>query len=207
MTKPHSTIATPVAFLTLLAILCFSCGSNTDKSDQSDKSTQTATAKPDSIPIGEEIEGDFDGDGQKETAMIVQTADKDYNKEGSTKQFAVKFSKASLPSFPIGCCEPQLFYEGDFMRDKKDKFSVYLAPADFIKDHNYTFTTYGLNGKSFRPVLPVSNIRMVGRLIPESSLEDIISVDEAGKVWVRRHNSEDMGMADSWIIEEYVIPE
>lgn len=92
------------------------------------------TADPSRPPADSNaITGDFNGDGQTDTAYIVRTKNGYGNPmedDGVADEYAVRFAGNKLPDAKIGCCEARLFNEGDLNLDGADEFSVYQWPMN-----------------------------------------------------------------------------
>ena len=91
--------------------------------------------------IGEKIQGDFNGDGIKETAKVVKTKNRIGNpiEDGIAEEYEIQFSDPNLKSIKVGCCEVRLINEGDLNNDKTDEISIFQAPMNGC---TYSMTTY-----------------------------------------------------------------
>jgi hypothetical protein len=138
------------------SIVADSTSESTTISLQSNADTGIAATatKSDSIATGVKVQGDFDGDGIQEWAMVVQTTRRQGNpvEDGTAGEYAIKFSDNKFHSFSIGCCETMLINEGDLIGDKKDKLSTFQSP---MNGNAYTMTTYALvNGRWRKAIEP-----------------------------------------------------
>lgn len=87
------------------------------------------------------ITGDFNGDGQTESAFVVRTKQGYGNpaEDGVPDEYALRFSDTSLPQLNIGCCEARLINEGDLNSDSTEEISVFQAPTN---GNTYFMTTW-----------------------------------------------------------------
>ncbi|KFF02407.1 hypothetical protein [Flavobacterium reichenbachii] len=108
--------------------------------------------KADRILVGAKIEGDFDGDGKNEFAIVTKTKTGEGNpvEDGTPDEYTISFSNTSLKPIVIGCCEAQLINEGDLNEDGKDEFSVFQAPMNGC---TYSMTTYSLQNSNWKQVI------------------------------------------------------
>ena len=149
---------------TIVSFLVFSCNTKNNNeitsSSSTAKSIDTAKSetksiqpeKTDRILIGPKIEGDFDGDGKDEFAIITQTKQGEGNpvEDGTPDEYAISFSNKELKPILIGCCEAQLINEGDLNQDGKEDFSVYQAPMNGTV---YEMTTYSLQNLKWKQIV------------------------------------------------------
>lgn len=101
---------------------------------------------------GEEIQGDFNGDGKLETASAVQTKKGEGNpvEDGVPAAYAIRFSTADLSQLDAGCCDFRLINEGDLNNDGADDISIFQAPMNGC---TYTMTTYSLQQGKWTPII------------------------------------------------------
>ncbi len=92
--------------------------------------------------VGTSVQGDFDGDGIKEFAFVVQTKEGHGNpvEDGTPAEFSINFSNAKFKAIDVGCCSARLINEGDLNGDGKEELSVYQAPMNGITYSMSTFT-------------------------------------------------------------------
>jgi hypothetical protein len=87
------------------------------------------------LAVGQKITGDFNGDGQVDTALLkVKT-----NPKTKHKNWILSVSDRTIPSMQIGCCDPILINEGDLNGDKTTELSIFQAPENGCV---YMWTTY-----------------------------------------------------------------
>ncbi|MNR05324.1 hypothetical protein D3C85_1213460 [compost metagenome] len=148
----------------IVSFFVFSC--NTKNNNEITPSSSTAKSidttksetksiqpeKTDRILIGPKIEGDFDGDGKDEFALITQTKQGEGNpvEDGTSDEYTISFSNKELKPILIGCCEAQLINEGDLNQDGKEDFSVYQAPMNGTV---YEMTTYSLQNSNWKQIV------------------------------------------------------
>ena len=149
---------------TIVSFLVFSCNTKNNNeittSSSTAKSIDTAKSETKSIQpektgrilIGPKIEGDFDGDGKDEFAIITQTKQGEGNpvEDGTPDEYAISFSNKELKPILIGCCEAQLINEGDLNQDGKEDFSVYQAPMNGTV---YEMTTYSHQNSNWKQIV------------------------------------------------------
>jgi len=128
----------------LLLLICHTfsgCkGSLTNKLSESKDSVKN---------IGTKIMGDFDGDGQQETAFIVKMKEGKGNciETGICDEFEVRFSNPKLPPIKVGCCDPILINEGDLYKNGRDAISILRLPENGCMDMLYTYSYENGNWK------------------------------------------------------------
>ncbi|MFB3387764.1 hypothetical protein [Flavobacterium sp. LAR06] len=150
-------------YFTIASFFLFSCNtkdnneittSSTEKRIHTAKSEMKSiqSEKKDRILIGPKIEGDFNGDGKDEFAIITQTKQGEGNpvEDGTPDEYTISFSNKKLKPIIIGCCEAQLINEGDLDQDGKEDFSVYQAPMNGTV---YEMTTYSLQNSNWKQII------------------------------------------------------
>ncbi|RAI97557.1 hypothetical protein LX64_05065 [Chitinophaga skermanii] len=140
-----------------------------------------ATPPSNANKVGEEVHGDFNGDGKPETAYVVQTAQAEGNpvEDGKPANYEVRFSDESMPNINIGCCESLLINEGDLNGDGKDELSTYQAP---MNGNTYAMKTYSFHDKNWKTFIDTFLIPTGGEELTLDALEQRI-VLENGKVY------------------------
>ncbi len=100
--------------------------------------------------VGHKITGDFNGDGNVDTAFLKVKTDT----KAKHKDWMVSFNDKTIASIQIGCCDPLLIKEGDLNTDKTTELSIFQAPENGCV---YMWTTYTLKNshwtKLFQPFL------------------------------------------------------
>lgn len=152
-----------IIYLTIISFLVFSCNkknsdetltTDTIKKNDSAKSFKKTIVpqKTNRVLIGQKIEGDFDGDGKDEFAIVTQTKKGEGNpvEDGTPDEYTIVFSNKKLKPIIIGCCESQLINEGDLNNDGKEDFSVYQAP---MNGSVYEMTTYSLQNLNWKQII------------------------------------------------------
>lgn len=137
------------------------------------------------------IQGDFDGDGQTETAVVWQTQEAVGNPlgDGIPAAFVIRFWESDLQDIDINCCEGQLILEGDLDGNGSDEFSVFQDPMNGCA---ITLKTYRYINQQFEQLQSV--------LIPNGcepltlkEMQDRVYL-EGGKVFVLKVDPNDEGM-------------
>ncbi|MCH5597485.1 FEKKY domain-containing protein [Niabella ginsengisoli] len=102
--------------------------------------------------IGEEIQGDFDGDGKLEFAKAVKVKEGQGNpvEDGTPDEYEIQFSNHKLKPIKAGCCDIRLVNEGDLNNDGSNEFSIFQAPMNGC---TYTMTTYSYSNKSWKQIV------------------------------------------------------
>ncbi len=123
-----------------------------------------------SSSVGAYIEGDFNGDGQKEYAFAVKTSIGQGNPmdEGTEDRYTVYFSLDELVSISIGCCDITLINEGDLTGNGQDELSVYQAP---MNGNTFSMTTYSFVDGSWKVVIDMFMIPTAGDFLTNDQLQ------------------------------------
>lgn len=119
----------------ILALVLYACNQPV-KDPKPITTSDTAQTKPVTTPtnnaapkvlVGLSINGDFDGDGQLETAMAIQTKEIKENPLENKKAavFAVQFSNNNLTTIDDIRRDIRLVNEGDLNLDGGDEISIY----------------------------------------------------------------------------------
>ncbi|OXA77524.1 hypothetical protein SAMN05444397_102601 [Flavobacterium aquidurense] len=152
-----------IIYSTIVSFFVFSCNTKInneitaspttkriDTSKSQIKSIQKE--KTNRILIGTKIDGDFDGDGKDEFAIINQTKQGEGNpvENGTPDEYTIFFSNKTLKPIIIGCCAAQLINEGDLNQDGKEDFSVYQAPMNGTV---YEMKTYSLQNSNWKQII------------------------------------------------------
>lgn len=125
------------------------------------------------IALTPKVQGDFNGDGKKEWAMVVLAKKGHGNpvEDSVPDEYVIKFSNKTYKPLPIGCCEALLINEGDLIGDKKDKLSVFQAP---INGNTHIITTYAFISGAWKKVIGPELISNGGDPISDKIINDLV---------------------------------
>lgn len=103
--------------------------------------------------VGDQIQGDFNGDGKLEYAFRVQTTKGQGNlaEGGIPDNYEIQFSDKTIKSIKVNCCWFKLINEGDLDKDGTDEFSIIQAPENGCIG---TVTTYTIKTKKSYKLFP-----------------------------------------------------
>lgn len=118
--------------------------------------------------VGEKIEGDFNGDGKRDIAVVIKTKEGKGNpiEDGTPDEYAVRFSDKSFKSINAGCCSIRLINEGDLNNDGRDEISLFQAPMNGC---TYSMVTYSFKDGAWQQI--------VGPFLIPTGCEDISDND------------------------------
>ncbi len=141
----------------------------------------TTTIKGQVPTVGTSIQGDFNGDEQKEYAFAVKTFQGQGNPldGGTADEFSVNFSSDKLKSFTVGCCSIKLINEGDLNGNGKDEITVYQAP---MNGNTYSMTTYSNKNGKWEVIINTFLIPTGGNMLSDEELQKRI-FKENGSVY------------------------
>lgn len=131
--------------------------------------------------VGTSVQGDFNGDRQKEFAFSVQTTKGEGNPidDGTPDEYSVYFSTDMIKSLAVGCCDIRLINEGDLNADGRDEISIYQAP---MNSYTYSMTTYSFINNAWKVVIETFLISTAGDYINDEDLQKRI-FKENGSVY------------------------
>jgi hypothetical protein len=132
------------------------------------------------------VQGDFNGDGKKEWAIVVLTKKGHGNpiEDGVPDEYVIKFSNNVFPQVSIGCCEAKLINEGDLIGDKKDKLSVFQAG---MNGNARLMTTYALVAGAWKDVIGPTLISNGGDPISDKVINNLVFANN-GVVYVNEQD-------------------
>lgn len=131
----------------------FSCSNSSQQNKKPVSKDETTEAKKaDTVTVGIKIQGDFDGDGQTESAFDTKTKEGKGNpiEDGTSDEYTINFSTEKLRSINLGCCNSRLINEGDLNNDGADEISVFQAPMNGC---TYTMTTYSFDSNNWEEII------------------------------------------------------
>jgi hypothetical protein len=107
--------------------------------------------------VGDQIQGDFNGDGKLEYAFRVLTTKGNGNpvEDGIPDEYEIQFSDKTIKSIKANCCWFKLINEGDLDKDGTDEFSIIQAPENGCIG---TVTTYTIKTKKSYKLFPSFSI-------------------------------------------------
>jgi len=128
--------------LSFLLIICFS---------------NNFIAQTNNNKVGDQIQGDFNGDGKLEYAFRVQVTKGHGNptEDGIPDNYEIQFSDKGIKSIKANCCWFKLINEGDLDKDGTDEFSIIQAPENGCLG---TVTTYTIKTKKSYKLFPSFSI-------------------------------------------------
>ncbi|HEU4717236.1 MAG TPA: hypothetical protein VFU15_05365, partial [Bacteroidia bacterium] len=110
-----------------LSLVLFGCANAPEtpavKPGATDQSQKTFVPE-----LSDSIEGDFDGDGKKEWAVLAMTKDGSRNLPANPDdpaKFEVLFRNGKIKPLDAGCCDLRLVKEDDLDDDGGDEISVF----------------------------------------------------------------------------------
>lgn len=124
--------------------------------------------------IGVSIEGDFDGDGKIENAVVVKIKEgTGYILDGENARgiYEIQFSNKNIPNINIDCCEAILINEGDLNNDEKDEISIYQSP---LNGFTYIMETFSFVDGKWIDFIPAFLIPTATNAPTEEQLKDRI---------------------------------
>jgi len=129
--------------------------------------------------IGNRIEGNFSGNGQKITATAIKIKNGKGNpvEDGTPDEYQIQFSDEKLRPINTGCCEIKLINEGDLNKDGIDEISIYQAPMNGC---TYSMTTYSYINGNWKKMIDTF-------MIPTGC--DVINSDDLQKMIFREKNN------------------
>ncbi|RED26937.1 hypothetical protein BD847_0868 [Flavobacterium cutihirudinis] len=127
--------------LIFLAIICF---------------VNNSFAQTNKNKVGDQIQGDFNGDGKLEYAFRVQTTKGRGNpvEDGIPDNYEIEFSDKTLKPIKVNCCWFKLINEGDLDKDGADEFTIIQSPENGCIATVSTFTIKAK--KSYKLFTPFS---------------------------------------------------
>jgi hypothetical protein len=127
-------------------------------------------------------QGDFDGNGQQEKAICVQTKEAQGNpvEDGIAAAYEVRFSDSVIPAIDVRCCEVRLINEGDLNGDGRDDLSVFQAPYN---GRTYSFTTYSLQKGEWKAIVAPFLIPLVDKEPNDEELQQRVFL-EKGEMYI-----------------------
>ncbi len=150
---------------------------------------QTLQAQGQVPSVGTSVQGDFNGDGQKEFAFSVQTKIGEGNpmEDGTADEFAVNFSTDKFKSIDVGCCDIRLINEGDLNADGNDEITVFQAPMNGC---TYSMTTYSFVNNTWKTLIESLLIPTGCDYLSDEEIQKRIFI-ENGKVYYYDVDSND----------------
>ena len=141
-------------------------------------------------PISNEVKGDFNGDGIKETAKVVllQKGNGNPQENGVSDSYSIIFSDPNIQVIDIGCCEAILINEGNLINERRDVLSVFQAPEN---GNTHTLRTYSLKGNKWIQIIQPSLYSNGGAPLPDSILHSLILKAESGMILVQEQDMND----------------
>lgn len=122
--------------------------------------------------VGDQIQGDFNGDGKLEYAFRVQVTKGHGNpvEDGIPDNYEIQFSDKTIKSIKANCCWFKLINEGDLDKDGTDEFSIIQAPENGCIG---TVTTYTIKTKKSYKLFPSFSIFWCAEL-SDSELQKLV---------------------------------
>lgn len=132
--------------------------------------------------VGTSVQGDFNGDGQKEFAFAVKTKTGKGNPVdgGTPDEYSVNFSTEKLKSIPAGCCDITLINEGDLNNDGRDEISFYQAP---MNGNTYYMKTYSFLNGAWKEIIETFSVPTGGNYLSDEDIQKRI-FKENGSVYI-----------------------
>ncbi|MBE0391728.1 hypothetical protein [Flavobacterium sp. PL002] len=163
----------------IVVIGLFACGRpSEEKKSTADKKDKTEI-KTSTLPlIGEEIQGNFYGDGQNSIATVkrVKIGKGNPVEDGTADEYEVQFSGKKLKSISSGCCEIRLINEGDLNNDGADEISIFQAPMNGC---TYAMTTYSFTKGAWKIIIKTFLIPTGCEYMSDEDLQNRIFVDNS----------------------------
>lgn len=142
-------------YLTVLALALLACRQVSEEKKHVNVKQQVIvneTKTPILTTIGETIQGDFDGDGQIDTATVTKVKEGKGNpvEDGTADEYEIRFSGTQLKAITAGCCEIRLINEGDLDKDGKDEISLFQAPMNGC---THSMATYSFKNRAWEQIV------------------------------------------------------
>lgn len=181
-----------------LGVGLLSCHHNRDNIDQKTDSPAVTTAidtgvmadiNPPEVPLAVpdtiRIDGDFNGDGNLDTAFGVLLR-RAMEEEGQD-EYVIRFSDGSIHQLETGYGEIRLINEGDLNNDGRDDISVYQAP---LHGCTYNMNTYSYSGDKWKSITGTWLVLSGCNYLSDEDLQNRIVVED-GTVYYYQEDPND----------------
>jgi hypothetical protein len=187
------------SLLGFIVITFAACAHVSEKAASSSKGAAGAVAKVDTsimmmaappvnpqiVPDTIRVEGDFNGDGQLDTAFGVL-----YRKaatESGKDEYVIRFSSAAIRPLVTGYGEIRLINEGDLNGDTRDDLTVYQAP---LHGCTYVMTSWSYGKNGWRPITEPWAVYSGCNYLSDEDLQNRIVVED-GIVYYYQEDEKD----------------
>ena len=183
-----------IFFLYCLIVFFFSCGQNKYEKKVSGDSVKISDAVPTKkfFPeVYDSIEGDFDGDGKKEFAVLEMVKDGNLNliaSDDPAAQFKVIFRNEKIIPLDVGCCDIRLVKEEDLDGDGAGEISVFSNEGNGCSKD---FSVYTLKNGKWKELMEPFLVMTGCDPVSDSELEQKVFLEKGTIFYWDQDMSED----------------